>query len=228
MNGPRRVQPAGAERPQAPVRPRVPALPRAQGRTPMRLRAGGTASHSPPTRSLPARRQAPVAGRVPLPATGAYVARSEGSRGLSYPIGIHLNFALGLSKEVGPPQAFMLVFQRRRYRFRLMYPCLIHELPCRGQGRRLRELSQRAGADASQTGAVRGAEQRPLGSARSVLSAGPSRFSALGDTLASSRPPGPGKGSLPGGGRAIRKARGGSRARARACASGPTHLRWSS
>ncbi len=66
-------------------------------------RAGGTVCPPPTPRALPARRQAPVAGRVPLPATGAYVARSEGSRGLSNPIGIHLSFALGLSKEVGRP-----------------------------------------------------------------------------------------------------------------------------
>ena len=104
MNGPRRVQPAGVGCRQAHVRPRVRALPRARGRTPLGPRAGGTVCSPPTQRALPARRQAPVAGRVPLPATGAYVARSEGSRGLSNPTGIHLSFALGLSNEVGPPQ----------------------------------------------------------------------------------------------------------------------------
>ena len=99
MNGPRRVQPAGAGCPRAPV----PARPRPQGRTPTRPQAGATASHSSAPRVFPTRRQAPVAGRVPLPATGAYDTRSEGSRGLSNPVGVHLNFALGLSKEVGPP-----------------------------------------------------------------------------------------------------------------------------
>ena len=70
----------------------------------MRPRSGGTPCSPPTPHAFPARQQAPVAGRVPLPATGAYVARSEGFRGLSNPVGIHLNFALGLSEEVGPPQ----------------------------------------------------------------------------------------------------------------------------
>ena len=70
----------------------------------MRPRAGGTAGNPPAPRAFPNRQQAPVAGRVSLPATGAYNSRSEGSRGLSNPVGIHLNFALGLSNEVGPPQ----------------------------------------------------------------------------------------------------------------------------
>ncbi len=105
MNGPRRVQPAGAGCPQAPVRPRVPALnSRAQGRTPMRPWAGATAFRSSAPCVFSARRQGPVAGRVFLPATGAYGSRSAGSRWLSNPVGIHLNFALGLSNEVGPPQ----------------------------------------------------------------------------------------------------------------------------
>ena len=104
MTNPRRVQSAGGDHPQAPVRPPVRALPRAPGRTPMRPRAGGTAGNPPAPRAFPNRQQAPVAGRVSLPATGAYNSRSEGSRGLSNPVGIHLNFALGLSNEVGPPQ----------------------------------------------------------------------------------------------------------------------------
>ena len=103
MTHPRHVQSAGVECRQAPVRPRVRALARAPGRTPMRPRAGGTAGNPPTPRAFPDRPQAPVAGRVPLPATGASDSRSEGSRGLSNPVGIHLNFALGLSNEVGPP-----------------------------------------------------------------------------------------------------------------------------
>jgi hypothetical protein len=105
MNGPGRVQPAGVADPKAGVRRGVRALAHAPGDTSMRPRVEGTACY-PPTRSaFPARQQAPVAGRVPLPPTGAYVPRNEGSRGLSNPVGIHLNFALGLSNEVGPPQA---------------------------------------------------------------------------------------------------------------------------
>ena len=109
MNGPRRVQPAGAECPQAFARPHVGALPRAQERTPMRPGAGGTACRPPAPRAFPTRQQAPVAGRVPLPATGAYHSRSEAPRGLSNPVGIHLNFALGLSNEVGPPHIATVV-----------------------------------------------------------------------------------------------------------------------
>ena len=74
----------------------------------MRPRAGGTAYRPPAPRAFPTRQQAPVAGRVPLPATGAYHSRSEASRGLSNPVRIHLNFALGLSNEVGPPQDAIL------------------------------------------------------------------------------------------------------------------------
>ena len=79
----------------------------------MSPRAGGTAGNPPAPRALPDRQQAPVAGRVSLPATGAYDSRSEGSRGLSNPVGIHLNFALGLSNEVGPPQTSLWRTTRR-------------------------------------------------------------------------------------------------------------------
>ncbi len=72
----------------------------------MRPRAGGPADSPPAGRALPDRYQAPLAGRVPLPASGAYDSRSKGSRGLSNSAGIHLNFALELSNEVGPPQTF--------------------------------------------------------------------------------------------------------------------------
>ena len=41
----------------------------------------------------------------------------EGSRGLSQPLGIHLNFALGLSNEVRPPQAKQLVYGHLRDHF---------------------------------------------------------------------------------------------------------------
>ena len=109
MSNPRRVQSAGVECPQAPVR----ALPPAPGRTPPRPRAGGTACDPPAPRAFPERRQASVDGRVPLPATGAYDSRSEGSRGLSNPVGIHLNFALGLSNEVGPPHKLCGCCSRR-------------------------------------------------------------------------------------------------------------------
>ena len=105
MSIPRRVQPGGVGHPQAPVRPCVRALAHAPGRTPLRSQGGGTACNPPTPRAFPDRQQAPVAGRVSLPATGAYDSRSEGSRGLSNPVGIHLNFALGLSNEVGPLQA---------------------------------------------------------------------------------------------------------------------------
>ena len=109
MSSPCRVQPAGIECPEAPVRPRVRALRRAPGRRPMGLRSGGTPCSPPTLHAFPARQQAPVAGRVPLPATGAYVPQSEGIRGLSNPVGIHLNSALGLSKEVGPPQVVVSI-----------------------------------------------------------------------------------------------------------------------
>ena len=102
MSNPRRAQPGGVGHPQAPVRPCVRAFAHAPGRTPLRSQGGGTACNPPTPRAFPDRQQAPVAGRVSLPATGAYNSRSEGSRGLSNPVGIHLNFALGLSNEVGP------------------------------------------------------------------------------------------------------------------------------
>ena len=102
MSIPRRVQPGGVRHPQAPVRPCVRALAHAPERIPLRPLGGGTACNRPTPRAFPDRQQAPVAGRVSLPATGAYVARREGSRGLSKPVGIHLNFALGLFNEVGP------------------------------------------------------------------------------------------------------------------------------
>ena len=104
MSSPRRVQPTGVECPEAPVRPRVRVMRHAPGRRPMRQRSGGTPCSPPTLHAFPDRQQAPVAGRVPLPATGAYVPQSEGTRGHSNPVGIHLNSALGLSKEVGPPQ----------------------------------------------------------------------------------------------------------------------------
>ena len=104
MSIPRRVQPGGVRHPQAPVRPCVRALAHAPGRIPLRPLGGGTACNRPTPRAFPDRQQAPVAGRISLPATGAYDSRSEGSRGLSNPVGIHLNFALGLSNEVGPLQ----------------------------------------------------------------------------------------------------------------------------
>ena len=104
MNGPRGVRPLGGEHPQAPIRPHARALSRAPQRTPTGPRAGDKACRPPAQRAFPNHRQAPVAGRVPLPATGAYDTRSEASRGLSNPVGVHLNFALGLSNEVGPPQ----------------------------------------------------------------------------------------------------------------------------
>ena len=111
MTNPRRVQPGGVGHPQAPVRPCVRALAHAPGRTPLRSQGGGTACNPPAPRAFPDRQQAPVAGRVSLPATGAYNSRSEGSRGLSNPVGIHLNFALGLSNEVGPPQRHQMFLE---------------------------------------------------------------------------------------------------------------------
>ena len=37
------------------------------------------------------------------PGNRAYVSTNDGSRGLDNPVGVHLNFALGLSNEMGPP-----------------------------------------------------------------------------------------------------------------------------
>ena len=104
MNGPRRVRPAGVERPQTPARSRVRTLPHTRERMPTRPRGGSPAGDPPAPRAF-ARRQGPAAGRVPLPAAGPYISGNEGSRGLSNPVGIHLSFALGLSNEAGPPQA---------------------------------------------------------------------------------------------------------------------------
>ncbi len=103
--------------------------------------------------------------------------------------------------------------------------CLIHEFASRGQGRGLRGLSQPRWRVGGGSGGQKTGVSSPK---RLVCSTEPSRFPALGDTSASLRPPGPGKGSAPGGARAIRRARAGSRARGRACASAPTRLRWSS
>ncbi|MCE2397660.1 MAG: laccase domain-containing protein [Gemmatimonadetes bacterium] len=69
-------------------------------------------------------------------------------------------------------------------------------------------------------GAVSKPPDRRFESERSRFSGGPSPFPALGDTSASLRPPGPGKGSELGGDRAIRRARAGSQARGRAGAAG--------
>ena len=47
----------------------------------------------------------PFRDRMPGSRTHANRTLSESYRGLSKPAGVHLNFALGLSNEVGPPQA---------------------------------------------------------------------------------------------------------------------------
>ena len=46
----------------------------------------------------------PFRDRMPGSRTHANRTLSESYRGLSKPAGVHLNFALGLSNEVGPPQ----------------------------------------------------------------------------------------------------------------------------
>ena len=47
----------------------------------------------------------PFRDRMPGSRTHANRTLSESYRGLSKPAGVHLNFALGLSNEVGPPQS---------------------------------------------------------------------------------------------------------------------------
>ncbi len=104
MNAPCRVHPASAECMRLPSVRGVRALPSAPAHTTIRPRGGGTAFHPPLPSTFPARRQARVAGRLPLPASGAYVARSEVPEGSPLkPSGIHPGFALGPSDETGPP-----------------------------------------------------------------------------------------------------------------------------
>ncbi len=105
MSNPRRAQPADTEHSQGSRPSTGPSMGRAQGRTPMRPWAGGAASRSPTPHALPRPPASP--GRpvgFPSRRPGFMFLEARVSRGLSNPVGIHLNFALGLSKEVGPPQ----------------------------------------------------------------------------------------------------------------------------
>ena len=84
--------------------PAVRTLCHARGNTPTRPHVGSAACDPAAPRTFAASPKVPVAARVPLAATGTYLSRNEDPRGLMNPVRIHLNFALKLSNEVGPPQ----------------------------------------------------------------------------------------------------------------------------